>query len=90
MIDLPTSEIRFPEGFMCIGGMTFAWVFDNRKEFVEFTLEKMTKTSGLFLEWQNYCREQVKGNATENESTKSRQGSNKDQECAPICDESGR
>ena len=57
MIDIPDDCICFPEGFMCIGGMTFSWVFENRKEFVEFTFEKMDKPTGLFKQWKDYvCR----------------------------------
>ena len=51
------GELRWPEGFCDIGGRTFSWVFMNRKEFVEFTLEKMDSPTGLFLEWKNYCKE---------------------------------
>ena len=49
------DDLKFEDGFMCIGGRSFAWVYENRKEFVEFTLEKMKKTTGLFREWKTYC-----------------------------------
>ena len=54
------GETRWPEGFMDIGGKSFDWVFQNRKEWVEFTLNEMKKPSGLFLEWKSYCVEKVK------------------------------
>ena len=50
------GEMQWPEGFCDIGGRTFAWVFENRKEFVEFTMQKMDSPTGLFLEWKKYCR----------------------------------
>lgn len=46
----------FPENFMCIGCKTFEWVFENRKEFVEFTVNEMNEPKGLFLKWQKYCK----------------------------------
>jgi hypothetical protein len=49
------SETQWPKGFMDIGEKTFAWVYENRKEFVDFTLTDMTKPSGIFAVWQNYC-----------------------------------
>ena len=49
----------FPAGFMCIGLKTFKWVYANRKEFVDFTINEMDKPSGLFLQWQIYCNKQL-------------------------------
>ena len=53
-------DLVFPVNFMCIGEKTFRWVFENRKEFVDFTVNEMDKPTGLFQEWQKYCREQIK------------------------------
>ncbi len=50
----------FPENFMCIGERTFLWVFENRKEFVDFTVNEMDAPTGLFLKWQKYCKERLK------------------------------
>ena len=54
------AEICWPENFMCIGGRTFSWVYANRKEFVEFTAEKMDNPSGLFKQWKNYVIQKQK------------------------------
>ena len=53
-------DLIFPEGFMCIGEKTFEWVYVNRKEFVEFTVNQMEKPTGLFLKWKRYCKERLK------------------------------
>ncbi len=50
----------FPENFMCIGCKTFEWVFMNRPEFVDFTVNEMDEPTGLFLKWQKYCKERLK------------------------------
>ena len=57
-MDVSDGETCWPEGFMCIGGRTFSWVYDNRKEFVEFTLEKMDKPTKMFKLWKTYCLKQ--------------------------------
>ena len=54
MIDVPDSEIRWPTGFMDVGDRTFAWTYENRKVFVEFTREKMDSPSGTFKMWKDY------------------------------------
>ena len=53
-------ETTFPANFMCIGLKSFKWVFLNRKEFVDFTLNEMENPTGLFLQWKRYCKEQIK------------------------------
>ena len=58
MLDILDDDICWPEGFMDIGDRTFAWVYDNRKEFVEFTLG-MSKTTGLFKSWFQYCQRKL-------------------------------
>lgn len=64
MIDVPEDEIVWPDGFMCIGGRTFAWVFRYRKEFVEFTLNSMDNPTGLFKRWKVYCLKQSKNESS--------------------------
>ena len=50
---MKAGETRFPEKFMCIGGRPFAWVYENRPEWVDFTRSWDTAT-GLFEEWRQY------------------------------------
>ena len=50
----------WPKGFMDIGGLTFDEVYERKKEFVEFTLNSMTKCSGMFKRFQDFCREKEK------------------------------
>ena len=59
------ENLTFPEGFMCIGCKSFGWVFENRKEFVEFTINDMENPKGLFLKWKQFCKERLK-NSDEN------------------------
>ena len=40
----------FPKGFMNIGDKSFEWVFENKKEFVNFTINTMRNATGLFSE----------------------------------------
>ena len=54
------AETQWPKGFCDIGGRTFEWVYVNKKEFVEFTIEKMSKTTGLFAKWKKYVVGKVK------------------------------
>ena len=53
-------DLVFPVNFMCIGERTFRWVYEHRKEFVDFTVNEMNTPTGLFQKWQSYCREQNK------------------------------
>lgn len=48
------DDTLFPINFPDVGGKTFLWVWENRKEFVEFTLG-MIETTKLFKVWQQYC-----------------------------------
>ena len=54
MVDVPNSEIRWPDNFMCCGNRTFAWTYENRKVFVEFTRLKMESPTGTFKKWKDY------------------------------------
>ena len=54
------DENTWPDDFVDIGGKTFAWVWENRKEFVDFTLNDMTKPTGLFDVWKKYCLNKTK------------------------------
>ena len=63
------GEMRWPKGFMNISDCSFRWVFDNKKEFVKFTLEKMDSPTGLFLEWKNYVLKQNRNGSTKHLGT---------------------
>ena len=52
--------IRFPEGFPDVGLMTFATVFQSKKEWVSFTVIDMTNPTGFFKTWKNYCMRKSK------------------------------
>ena len=57
--DFPVAdETQFPENFFDIGLKTFKDVFETKKEFVGFIL-LVTKPTGLFESFQNYCRSQL-------------------------------
>ena len=62
------EKLTFPANFMCIGGKHFRWVFANRKEFVDFTLNEMNNPKGLFAKWQKFCKEQIKFSENENKA----------------------
>ena len=47
--------IKFPESFMNIGEQTFAWVYQNRPEWVKFS-EKWETATGLFQFWYLYVK----------------------------------
>ena len=51
---------KFPQDFFNIGGKTFEWVFQHKKDWVSFTLQDMEKTSGFFKIWQNYVKRKSK------------------------------
>ena len=48
----------FPPGFFDIGNKTFTWVFENKKEFVEFII-LVSNPTGLFLSFQKYCTQRM-------------------------------
>ena len=53
-----TDETQFPPGFFDIGNKTFTWVFENKKEFVEFII-LVSDPTGLFLAFQKYCTQRM-------------------------------
>ena len=53
------DDLVWPEDFMDISEKTFLWVFENKKEFVDFTLNDMTNVTGLFKKWQKYCKKKI-------------------------------
>ena len=55
MVCKVTDETKFEENFPEVGGKSFLWVWEHKKEFVEFTL-KMMETTGFFKSWQQYCQ----------------------------------
>lgn len=50
----------FPETFPDVGGKTFVYTYENRPEFVKFTLTEMNKPTQFFLVWKNYCMRKTK------------------------------
>jgi hypothetical protein len=48
------DETIFPPGFFDIGDKTFTWVYEHKKEFVEFII-LVSNPTGLFLSFQKYC-----------------------------------
>ena len=48
-------EKRWPDGFMDIGGLTFAEAYKKKPEFVDFTVTDMKEPTGMFREWKTYC-----------------------------------
>ena len=53
--NITAENEKFPVDFYDIGLRTFGWVYENKPEFVNFTLNKMSQTTGLYKVWQNYC-----------------------------------
>ena len=50
----PVNDLTlFPIGFFDIGGMTFDWVYTNKKEFRDYILE-IKKATGLWKAFQDY------------------------------------
>ena len=49
----------FPKDFFDIGEKSFEWVYENKAEFVEHTLKDMRNATGIFQEWQQYCKMRV-------------------------------
>ena len=47
------GQIVFPEGFNDAGGKTFVYVYDNLKDFVNFT-RHWSSVTGLFKRWHRY------------------------------------
>ena len=50
-------ETKWPNDFLdkSMRGKTFGWTWENKKEWVDFTLTDMTKPTGIFEVWQKYC-----------------------------------
>ena len=48
------ENVRWPDGFYDIGNQTFEWVYENRPDWVEFTIEKMSQTTGMFKMWSDF------------------------------------
>ena len=46
--------VEFPDDNLV--GKTFELVFTNKAIFVEFTINEMTKVSGFYEIWQQYCK----------------------------------
>ena len=52
------DETRFPANFFDIGEKTFKWVYEHKKEFVEFII-LVENTTGLFQAFQTYCTQRM-------------------------------
>ena len=52
----------FPKNFFNVSERTFEWVFDNKPDYVDFTVKEMKNASGFFKVWQSYCLRKVKAN----------------------------
>ena len=52
----------FPKHFFNVSERSFEWVYENKPDYVDFTLNEMKNTSGFFKEWQSYCKRKVKAN----------------------------
>ena len=48
------DDTIFPQIFPDVGGETFEFVFENRTNWVTFTLA-MTNCTGFFAVWKSYC-----------------------------------
>ena len=73
--EYPNFAERFPDNFMdlTISNKTFKWVFNNKPEFVDFTLTEMIKPTGVFMQWQDYCLKLNKRNGACSINVKSKQ-----------------
>ena len=56
---------RFPDNFGDLAGKTFEQAFSDHPVFVDFTLNDMKNTTGLWLSWQRFCKERNKLDAEE-------------------------
>ena len=54
-----SDETKWPLMFG-LHGKSFEWVYNNKKEFVDFTLNEMGSPTGLFKVWKIYCQEKYK------------------------------
>ena len=53
-------DVVWPTDFLDVGGKPFSWVYQHRKEFVDFTLKEMDNPTGLFRKWKTYCKNRKK------------------------------
>ena len=58
-------KMKFPKDFCDISERSFGWVYVNKQNFVEHTLNEMQNPTGLFKKWYDYCKARVK-KTTEN------------------------
>ena len=49
------DDTIFPKGFYDIGLKEFLWVYENKIEWRDFTLNEMKNPTGLYKVWQDYC-----------------------------------
>ena len=58
-------NMKFPKDFCDISDRSFGWVYINKPDFVDHTLNEMQNPTGLFKKWFDYCKARVK-KTTEN------------------------
>ena len=58
-------NMKFPKDFCDISDRSFGWVYINKQDFVDHTLNEMQNPTGLFKKWFDYCKARVK-KTTEN------------------------
>ena len=54
------DENKIPMELPDVGGRSFLWVFENRQEFVDWTIHDMKCPTGFFKTWQDYCLLKIK------------------------------
>ena len=66
----------FPKKFLTpdVEMKSFIWVYKNKPDFVDFTLQDMDNPTGFFKVWKDYCINKQKSNAesrSDNETVRS-------------------
>ena len=62
----------FPKGFFDIGLKSYLWVFENKKEFVDFTITGMKNCKGIYKSWQDYVLEKSNINKSDDQIVNNR------------------
>ena len=53
---------KFPKHFFNVSERSFEWVYENKPDYVDFTINEMKNCSGFFKKWQSYCNRKFKAN----------------------------
>jgi len=56
------DNMSFPDNFFNIGNKSFEWVFENKKDYVDFTVREMKNPTKFYKKWKDYCIRKVKIN----------------------------